>query len=104
MTKTKEVSFRNYVHEVLKNAVYETDNSLGEIPCVVAEAPDLPGCFTQGENFEEARENLIDAIELWVTAGLKSGDEAPVVNGCQLALAAIPPDGQKKPTQEEAFG
>ncbi|MFV1974812.1 MAG: type II toxin-antitoxin system HicB family antitoxin [Candidatus Scalindua sp.] len=29
--------------------------------------------FTQGRNFEEARENLIDAIELWVAVGLKRG-------------------------------
>lgn len=87
MAKIKYVSFREYVNQVLKNAVYEVDNSLADISCVVAEAPDLQGCFTQGENFEEARENLIDAIELWVTAGLREGEEMPAINGCKLAIS-----------------
>jgi len=84
MSMIKNVSFREYVNEVLKNAVYEVDDSLGDIPCVIAESPDLPGCFTQGENFEEARENLIDAVELWITAGLKEGEEMPIINNCRL--------------------
>jgi len=88
MVNVKNVSFREYVNQVLKNAIYETDNSLGNIPCVVAEAPDLPGCFTQGENFEEARENLIDAIELWITAGLREGEEMPILNGCRLTISS----------------
>lgn len=78
----KTVTFREYVTEVLKNAVYEKGESSDVI---IAEAPDLPGCFTQGRNFEEARANLIDAIELWVTVGLKKGEEMPVVNGCRIA-------------------
>ena len=88
MCNIKNVSFREYVNQVIKNAVYETDNSLGNIPCIVAESPDLQGCFTQGENFEEARENLIDAIELWITAGLREGEEMPIINGCRLAISA----------------
>lgn len=92
MSIIKYVSFREYVHQVLNNAKYETDNSLGDIPCVVVESPDLQGCFTQGENFEEARENLIDAIELWITAGLKEGEEMPVINGCKLEVFAETPE------------
>ena len=78
----KTVTFRVYVTEVLKNAIYEKGESSDVI---IAEAPSLPGCFTQGKNFEEARENLIDAIELWVTIGLKKGEKTPVVNGCRIA-------------------
>jgi len=63
----KAITFRKYVKEVLKNAVYEKGESSHVI---IAEAPDLPGYFTQGRNFEEARQNLIDAIEFWVTVGL----------------------------------
>ncbi len=64
------ITFRKYVKEVLKNAVYEKGESS---KVIIAEALDLSGCFTQGRNFEEARENLIDAIELWVAVGLKRG-------------------------------
>lgn len=104
MTPIKDVSFRDYIQEVLKNASYEKDNSLGEIPCIVAEAPDLPGCFTQGENFEEARENLIDAIELWITAGLKESEHMPIVNGCRLALSASQLSHQKELKKEKTIG
>jgi predicted RNase H-like HicB family nuclease len=76
-----------YTVEILKNAVYEKGEQLDVI---VAEAPDLPGCMTQGATFEEARENLVDAIEVWVLSGLRNGEDPPVVNGCRLAITAAP--------------
>jgi len=78
----KTVTFREYIIKILNTAIYERGESSDVI---IAEAPCLPGCFTQGRNFEEARENLIDAIELWVTVGLKKNEKMPVVNGCCLA-------------------
>ncbi|MFH0774072.1 MAG: type II toxin-antitoxin system HicB family antitoxin [bacterium] len=79
----KLVNFHAYLKEVLKNATYELGESSNVI---VAEAPDLPGCFTQEETFEEARESLIDAIELWVVVALSKGEMLPVVNDCVLAI------------------
>ena len=32
----------------------------------VAEVPALPGCLSQGKTFEEARENIKEAIEAWL--------------------------------------
>ena len=61
-----------------------------QLNVVVAEAPDLPGCLTQGATVEEARENLVDAIEVWLLSGLRSGEDPPVVNGCHLAITAAP--------------
>ena len=78
------VGFKEYVKEILKTAQYRRDPELG---CVVAITSVLPGCMTQGDNFEEARENLIDAIELWLTVGLREGQEMPVVNGVKLETA-----------------
>ena len=80
-------SLSDYIAEILKNAVYEKGEQLDVI---VAEAPDLPGCLTQGATFEEARANLVDAIEVWLMSGLRSGEDPPVVNGCQLAITAAP--------------
>jgi predicted RNase H-like HicB family nuclease len=85
MPKERLVTLREYVQEALKNAVYEKDT---EVDAVAAWIPDLPGCFAQGRNFEEAREDLIDAIELWVMLALMDGDEIPVINGCRLAVTA----------------
>ncbi len=85
MAKERLVTLREYVQEALKNAVYEKDTEVGAIAAWV---PDIPGCIAQGRNFEEAREDLIDAIELWVLSALMEGDEVPVINGCRLAVAA----------------
>jgi hypothetical protein len=83
----RDVSLSDYRAEVLKHAVYEKGEQLDVI---VAEAPDLPGCVTQGGSVEEARANLVDAIEVWLMSGLRSGDDPPVVNGCRLAITAAP--------------
>lgn len=77
----KYVGFKEYIREILKTAEYKRDSEIG---CVVAIAPVLPGCMTQGDNFEEARDNLIDAIELWITVGLREGEEMPLINGARL--------------------
>ena len=80
-------SLADYIAEILKNAVYEKGEQLDVI---VAEAPDLPGCMTQGATFEEARKNLVDAIEVWLMSGLRGGEDPPVVNGCRLAISVTP--------------
>ena len=81
---SKKVSYNHYVKEILKCAEYRRGS---DVECIIATASILPGCITQGENFEEARDNLIDAIQLWITVGLREGEKMPVVNGCQLASA-----------------
>ncbi len=83
----RRASLSDYMAEILKNAVYEKGEQLDVI---VAEAPDLPGCLTQAPSFEEARKNLVDAIEVWLMSGLRSGEDPPVVNGCCLAITAAP--------------
>jgi predicted RNase H-like HicB family nuclease len=80
----KYVGLNEYVKQILKTAEYKRDPDLG---CVVAIVPALPGCMTQGENFEEARDLLIDAIELWITVGLREGESMPSVNGLELVTA-----------------
>lgn len=84
---TRRANLADYIAAVLKNAVYEKGERLDVI---VAEAPDLPGCLTQGATFEEARENLVGAIEVWLLSGLRNGEDPPVVNGCRLAITAAP--------------
>lgn len=83
----RPVSLSEYVAEVLKNAIYEKGEKLDVI---VAESPDLPGCLTQAASVEEARENLVDAIEVWIMSGLRDGQDPPAVNGCRLAILGAP--------------
>jgi predicted RNase H-like HicB family nuclease len=96
MKKIRQVSLGEYITEALRNAVYEKDNSLRKIPCVVAEAPDLAGCYTQAENFEEARRNLVEAIELWITVALRNGENLPVINNCTLLKPTRKPRSQRE--------
>jgi predicted RNase H-like HicB family nuclease len=91
----RRASLADYIAEILKNAVYERGEQLDVI---VAEAPDLPGCLTQGATFEEARANLVDAIEVWLLSGLRNGEDPPVVNGCRLAITAAP----RRPRQAQS--
>ncbi|MEW6665984.1 MAG: type II toxin-antitoxin system HicB family antitoxin [Thermodesulfobacteriota bacterium] len=91
----KYVGFNEYVKEILKTAEYKRDPDLN---CVVAVVPVLPGCMTQGDNFEEARDLLIDAIELWITVGLREGEEMPSINGRDLVTAS------ERPEQESIVG
>ncbi len=79
----KKLSFQDFVKEVLRGAEYKKGRDEN---CVVAIAQDLPGCMTQGDNYEEARENLIDAIELWITSALRDGERIPPVRGNELIL------------------
>lgn len=54
------VGFKDYVKEILKTAEYRRDTETG---CIVAVASVLPGCMTQGANFEEARDSLSLLLE-----------------------------------------
>ena len=46
----------------------------------IARVPVLPGCSTQGETFEEAKENAKDAIAGYIEVLREDGDELPVEN------------------------
>ncbi|MGH2581303.1 MAG: type II toxin-antitoxin system HicB family antitoxin [Anaerolineales bacterium] len=44
------------------NAIFAPEEEGGYSVCV----PDLPGCHSQGETFEEAKANIQEAIELYL--------------------------------------
>ncbi len=66
----KYVSFNEYVKEILKTAEYRKDTDIG---CVVAIASVLPGCMTQGDNFEEAHDNLKTQLNFGLPSGCVRG-------------------------------
>ncbi len=43
----------------------------------LARAPELPGCITHGDTYEEALKNALEVIELWIEAAQKSGRPIP---------------------------
>ena len=42
-----------------------------------ASSPELQGCYTQGDSYEEALENIKDAIRLHLVDRLEDGEEIP---------------------------
>ncbi len=61
----------NYVHFLLGKAMYEKDESW----YIVASVPWYQWFFSQGQNIEEARENLVDAIESVIFHKIQHNDE-----------------------------
>ncbi|MBM9401566.1 type II toxin-antitoxin system HicB family antitoxin [Gluconacetobacter azotocaptans] len=43
--------------------------------------PDLPGCFSAGDTFDEAVSNASEAIALWVEDAIDRGQEIPRPSG-----------------------
>ena len=39
--------------------------------------PSLPGCYSQGETFEETLANIKEAIDLWIEDAVECGEEIP---------------------------
>ena len=40
-------------------------------------APSLPGCVSEGDTYEEAPENIKEAIKGWIEVSRKFGDKIP---------------------------
>jgi len=52
-------------------------------------APDFQGCYSQGDSYEEALENIKDAIRLHIEDLLESGDSIDVPESVSLTSLEI---------------
>lgn len=53
----------------------------------IAEAPELPGCLAHGSSYDEALDNVKDAMQLWLETAQEFGDPIPKPKGRRLMLA-----------------
>lgn len=51
--------------------------------------PELQGCYSQGETFEEALKNIEDAIRLHIDDRLASGDAIPKTKSISVSLIEV---------------
>lgn len=51
--------------------------------------PELQGCYTSGDTFEEARANLADAIQLHVQDRLAAGEEIHFADSVNLTTVEV---------------
>ncbi len=72
-----------YLQQAMRHAHYELMENgrfFGSIaPC--------RGAWGEGDTLEECREELREALEAWVMAGLRHGDSLPVIDGLDLNSA-----------------
>lgn len=43
----------------------------------IANVPELPGCKTHGDTYEEAFNNILEVMELWIEAAEEAGESIP---------------------------
>jgi predicted RNase H-like HicB family nuclease len=51
--------------------------------------PELQGCYTQGDTYEETLENIRDAIRLHVIDRLENGEEVPQAESISLTALEV---------------
>lgn len=54
-----------------------------------AVCPELQGCYTQGDTYEEVLENIKDAIRLHIEDRIESGEEIPQSESVSLTLMEV---------------
>lgn len=51
--------------------------------------PELQGCYTQGDNYEEALENIKDAINLHLEDRVAAREEMPKIESVSLSTVEV---------------
>jgi len=51
--------------------------------------PELQGCYTQGDTYEEVMENIRDAIRLHIEDRIESGEDIPQAESVSLTLMEV---------------
>jgi len=58
----------------------------------VVSVPVLPGCFSQGETYDEAKKNILDAIMGYIAVLKEDGDPIPLETAEPIITKIIAPD------------
>jgi predicted RNase H-like HicB family nuclease len=53
----------------------------------VADVPELPGCSAHGGTYDDALNNIKEAIQLWIDTAKEFGDPVPEPKGHRLLYA-----------------
>ena len=70
----------DYIQRAMRHAHYEIMENgrfFGSIPA-------CRGAWGEGDTLEECRDELAEALESWIIAGLRHGDTLPVIDGVDL--------------------
>jgi predicted RNase H-like HicB family nuclease len=77
--KTELGQIKTYIFPVVIE--YDAEDNV-----YLADCPALQGCYTDGETYEEALDNIRDAIKLHVEERIESGEMIPTPQLVQVAI------------------
>lgn len=80
---------QRYIQAALRKAKYNFDEETQSYTAVVEE---LPLCWGQGSNFEEARTELESVIEGWILLSVQRGEKIPPIEDVSFDI----PDPKKE--------
>ena len=59
-------------------------------------SPDIPGCGSLGDSLDDARANMRDALELYLSETAKAGEPVPEATATSVDFHEFDPDHQTK--------
>ncbi len=59
-------------------------------------SPDIPGCGSLGETLDDARANMREAMELYLSETAKAGEPVPDATASSVDFSEFDPDHQTK--------
>ncbi|HUY95873.1 MAG TPA: type II toxin-antitoxin system HicB family antitoxin [Terracidiphilus sp.] len=59
-------------------------------------SPDVPGCGSLGDSLDEVRENMREALELYLSESAKAGEDLPVPSAKSVDFEEFDPGHQTK--------
>lgn len=74
----KNIAMTNYIYQAFLTPECEGGYS--------AEIPDLPGCYSEGDDFIEAIEAIADAGKTYISSLIKAGDIVPSVTVREIPI------------------
>jgi len=78
------------IREVNKMSVYKFSVVIEKDSAgYYAFCPELQGCYTQGDTYEETLENIKDTIRLHIEDRVESGEEIPQSESVSLTLMEV---------------
>ena len=76
-----DLTLRNRMDRIMSHYVALIDGKPGAFGAVV---PDLPGCTSAGQNFDEAVTHAVEAVRLWIEDALADGEAIPSARAMEI--------------------
>ncbi|HUN05395.1 MAG TPA: type II toxin-antitoxin system HicB family antitoxin [Aggregatilineales bacterium] len=70
----------------MRQVILIPDMEVGGYTAIV---PSLPGCISEGDSIDEARANILEAIELYIEDLIADGEPVPEDTGVPIEVMTV---------------